>query len=459
MKKRKSKGYWDVLEHCHEVASQYQTRTELHDAEPGCYGAIMKHEWQDICFAHMGDYACLKWTDLEVCHMTALTCSSMKELHLKFPGCYNSILTHDGWKDICCSHIVRKRREYSKEVCREKALKYHSVYEFMRSEDGPYYDASVRNGWREIVCAGLPAGINRLPNGYWNSFEHCKTTALLCKDRTELQSKYSACMASIRKHHWEEECLGHMPLKYVVVTFELCKQTALKYETRSDFENGPDSNIYTDALNHGWLDEICQHMRHRGCQKRRCIYAATFSDGFAYVGLTYDAKERWDQHTLGKKGKTPVGRHAKQTGLIAKFEQLTEYLPLEEAKIQEDYFIKQYAADGWKMLNTARAGGLGGRSAMSKEEVIERVKKYERWVDFSRNEQGAWERAKKDGYLDEIKAMLKTVRYKTEEEYLAIARQYETPAEFYRHDKKAYNGAYARGILDKCCAHMKRKRK
>lgn len=458
--KKKPKGYWDDLKHCLEVAMQHNTRSELSDAEPGCYGAIMKHEgWRDICFAHMGDYACNKWTTLEVCKETALMCSTMQELRHKFQGCYNAIRSHDGWKEICCSHMQKKRRICTLEVCRAKASKYNSVYDFMHSEDRAYYEAAVRHGWRDIICAGLPRGANRVPNGYWNILENCKEAALSCKDRGELATKHSACLESIRKHHWEEECLSHMPMKRVEVTFQLCQQIALKYDTRSDFSNGPDGNIYVDSLNHGWLDEICKHMRHRGCLKKRCIYAATFSDGFAYVGLTYDTKERWEQHTVGKKGKTPVGRHIKSSGLNPTFEQLTDYLPLEEAKSQEDHFIKQYAANGWKMLNTARAGGLGGRSAMSKEEVIERVKKYERWVDFAQNEAGAWERAKKDGYLEEIKAMLKTVRYKTEEEYLEIARKYDSKTEFYKYDKKAYNGAYARGILDKCCAHMKHTKK
>lgn len=42
-------------------------------------------------------------------------------------------------------------------------------------------------------------------------------------------------------------------------TFDTCRATAAKYETRSEYGIG-DPSSYQRARREGWLDDICRHM-------------------------------------------------------------------------------------------------------------------------------------------------------------------------------------------------------
>jgi hypothetical protein len=45
-------------------------------------------------------------------------------------------------------------------------------------------------------------------------------------------------------------------------SYEKCKEEALKYTTRNDFSNSI-GGAYSSALKHGWIDEICSHMKRK----------------------------------------------------------------------------------------------------------------------------------------------------------------------------------------------------
>jgi hypothetical protein len=76
---------------------------------------------------------------------------------------------------------------------------------------------------------------------------------------------------------------------------EKCRATASEFKTRTEFQDGSPS-AYNRALNDGFLDEICQHMRPAGSKFRRALYAYEFVDKSVYVGLTFDYTQRHHQH-------------------------------------------------------------------------------------------------------------------------------------------------------------------
>jgi hypothetical protein len=103
--------------------------------------------------------------------------------------------------------------------------------------------------------------------------------------------------------------------------------------------------------------------------KDRLIYAYTFpKDKYAYIGLTWNEKERARRHLnpLGKKS-TAVSRYIKATGEIPHKEIVSAtkdnpsgFVSEEEAKRLECYFMDKYKAEGWKLLNLAPCGSIGG---------------------------------------------------------------------------------------------------
>jgi len=137
-------------------------------------------------------------------------------------------------------------------------------------------------------------------------------------------------------------------------TKERCKKDALKYNNRTEYNKNSVSS-YSKAWKKGWLDEICSHMEIKGNKYKRCIYVYEFDDNVAYIGLTYNMNVRHQQHM--KRG--PVYRHESKIKLY-KYKQLTDYLNVKDVKFNENFYIKKYKNNGWKLLNSATGGATGG---------------------------------------------------------------------------------------------------
>ena len=90
------------------------------------------------------------------------------------------------------------------------------------------------------------------------SLEQCKEIALKYKTRTEFQKGNGAAYVAARINSWLEECCAHMP-KPTVYTLESCKEEARKYKTRTEFQKG-NGAAYVAAYRNSWLGECCVHM-------------------------------------------------------------------------------------------------------------------------------------------------------------------------------------------------------
>ena len=121
----------------------------------------------------------------------------------------------------------------------------------------------------------------------------------------------------------------------------------------------------------GLVGKLCGHMERSGSLFKRKIYVFTFSDGYAYVGLAKDPDKRRKEHLSRKDKSSPILPHIKETGATFEFTVLTDWLDKDTAAKTEDEYIKKYAADGWKMLNRVRGGGLGSLVQLYTERNIE----------------------------------------------------------------------------------------
>ena len=118
-------------------------------------------------------------------------------------------------------------------------------------------------------------------------------------------------------------------------------------------------------------------MKRKGNLKKRCIYAATFEDGYAYIGLTWNTADRWQRHmSKGAERPSPIYLHSVVSNLQPNFEQLTDYMPESEAKKEEERFIREYGKK-WILLNGSKGGELGTCSyKWTKKAVFERVARF-----------------------------------------------------------------------------------
>lgn len=191
------------------------------------------------------------------------------------------------------------------------------------------------------------------PRGYW-VYETCKEEALKYTTRKTFGIGCSCAYEAARKNHWLDDICSHMTKNRL--TIEKCHEIALKYESRSEFRKY-DYDVYNLACGYHWLDEVCTHMSRSGNRIFRCIYVYEFSDNFAYVGLTYNLKER--NANRKQQINDAVTKHIKKTGLQPTLKQLSEYVFIDVAKTSESECIEFYRNNGWNMLNITKGGDAG----------------------------------------------------------------------------------------------------
>lgn len=479
IKNMKPKGWWLDINHCIEACKEAKTLKKLQEEYGGCFSAIQRYGFKEECYkylvvgdsSHKGKLRKNKkpagwWDVLEHCIEACKECKNLTELHKRYGGCNIAIRKH-GWQDECYQYLDSFRvKVYTREQLEDIAKKYSTYREFRENDNGAYTAAKSR-GILEDICAHMP------PLKKNKVYE----------DKPDLES--------VREH-------------------------AKRYTSRSEFQR-KDSRYYQWALNHGVVDEVCQHMLRRGNQKKRCIYAAEFSDKHAYIGLTYFAERRWADHL--RSGNSAVKQYMDKTGLTPTWKRLTDYIDAQDASRLEGEWMVRYSDEGWFILNVAKTGSLGGDTGYTYEEVVAELLKYDSIADFFKGSPGHYQRAYRQGWMPQLRTMrksawhsgyteqelrnifamfncLKDVRkyrhaaveaaYKlglieeltkdyivkpkkrfvvdrfTDEELEEIAKPYKYRSEFMKANPKAYRAAHRKGIIDKVCAHMEkmpRKRK
>ena len=243
-------------------------------------------------------------------------------------------------------------------------------------------------------------------------------------------------------------------------TKEKCKEEALKYNTRTEF-NKKAGSAYTKAHKKHWLDEICSHMASVGNTFNRCIYAFEFSDNSVYIGLTYNLDIRKKEHfNDNKRNKSSVLKHYKLTNILPVLNQLTDYIDVNTASKLEDIKRLEYEKNGWFILNRSKCGTIGGDILIwTKEKCKEKALLYDTRGEFKFNYNSAYNSARKNKWLDEICSHMTYICLPnnswTKDKCKKEALKYNVLSHFNRMSSGAYKSAKKNGWLDEICKHIK----
>lgn len=324
----------------------------------------------------------------------------LKEFREEEPSAY-VIIHRRGLFENLCGHMKRLIRELSDVDLAKAASPYHFRTEFARAAPSEYTTARAR-GILDRICVHMKQ--KKMPHGYW--------------------------------------------------TKENCHLEALKYDTRYDFQKGSKS-AYSVASKHDWLDDICGHMIPQGNWTKRKIYVFTFSDGYAYVGLTNNIKTRRSQH-ISRGKNSPVHKHYSETGASFEFKVLTDdWLDMDMAGHIENDYIQQYANDGWKMLNKRSGGGLGGtkHTFYTPSKLRCEVAKYDYLHDFREKSPNYYNYMQRHGLIEEYCSGLKRDSYPqgywTLENALAVVPECKSRHELAKKYYQAYELIRKAGLLEK----------
>ena len=226
---------------------------------------------------------------------------------------------------------------------------------------------------------------------------------------------------------------------------EQCKKAALVCNRRSEFAV-KFKGEYFKALREGWLDEICAHMQVVGNRYKRCIYAYVFEDfKYVYVGLTGNIEKRDKEHRV--RTSSSVNRFAIRNNTpIPPIQQMSDYLPKEEAAIREGEILRQYIAKGYIPINITKTGGLGGHlqnDGYTFEQCNGIAAKYSKRSEWKKHDYPTYYIASKLGWIDTIMPQNKPygnkdIRYWTIERCCDVAKTCKTILEF----RNKYPSAY-----------------
>jgi len=500
-------------EACVAEALKYKTRTDWAKKSGSSYNVAAENGWIDACCGHM--VAKIKpngfWTKKQ-CRIEAKKFESRSDWAKGSGTSYNTALAN-GWLEECCSHMIRKMKPmgyWTKKQCQLEARKYNSSSEW-QSASGASYGIAREKGWLKECTAHMTP--KKMPNGYWDK-QRCQTEAKKYNSKVDFSEGSMGAYHAALKNNWIDEICSHMSndRRHDGYTEEELFIEAKKYQTKRDFRDAAEKK-YLWALRHNLIDKICSHMKPLGSRAKRQLYVFEHPDKTAYVGLTYDAQKRYDQHINSKRVDT-VGvvlrQKKKEFGDRQVFKVFPGFFSQEEAIKEEQKLVKEYESKGWKMLNTAKAGSLGGNTAKyTLEECIKIARKCKKRRQLEQLNASAYRAILKNGWQDKCFAHMvdgKIDRYADEHlisviakvdsltelrakyplEYRAASRRPQfrewtekldrqrklhTPEEIFRAAKKCktrleffkrfgdeYRAAKRRGIFEEAVAHMKKRK-
>lgn len=303
----------------------------------------------------------------------------------------------------------------------------------------------------------------RKPNGYWTN-ERCAVEAKKYKTRKEFKIKSSRAYGAALCNGWMDKICGHMKEIRKPAGFwtkDRCAAEARIFDTRLEFQKSS-RRAYDAAHRNGWLDEVCVHMKAQGNLFKRCIYVIEFENKSVYVGLTDNFEKRKRQHL--ENSKNHVNKNLRKNfnqKIKFKYFKKTEYLDKEKAKELEEKVLNSYLIRGFKKLNIAKTGGLGGDILVWNEgNTAAEAKKFKTRVEFRQKSNGAYASALRNGWLNKICSHMIPLQnprgYWTKNVCLLEAKKFNTIKLFRKQSPSAYATAHRNGWLDEVCAHMKK---
>ena len=248
------------------------------------------------------------------------------------------------------------------------------------------------------------------------TYEKCKEEALKYKRKVDFQKNSGSAYQKCISNGWLDDLCSHMEILIRPREFwtkEMCLEEAIKYNKRSDFQRSS-PRIYRVLVLNGWLDEICSHMIQT--QNPR----------------GYWTKERCEQE-------------ANKYNTRTKFQK----------KSSSAYNV--CLKNGWlDELCSHMDYTCNPRGYWNQEKCLEEALKYKTYEDFKKKSNGAYNYAYRNGFLYDIIDHLKRrppVGYWSYERCKEEALKYTTLLEF-RKSSNAYSHIINNGWKDELFSHM-----
>ena len=374
-----------------------------------------------------------------------------------------------------------KSWKWTKEAVLADALKYSSKSEWRKNSRA--YAMATRQGWLDEACAHMQV----LWTAKWNK-EAVLADALKYQARGEWENNSSGAVASAKRNGWYEEATQHMPMLIERWTKESVIADAQKYQTRGEwFAN---SKSYHIARNNGWVEEATAHMFTTLSFGELVIYTFLLEHDIAFVyqktfedlrninKLPYDfylteynllVEYNGVQHERGWQGDAEDAKNIKLRDKIKQDYALTNgfnYLVIENSNrevivselIGKIHSIKPSVQLIKRLLTNEETKLLRNIGVYTKEEVLASSAQYSTIKDWRKNDDGAYNKALKMGWIEEATSHMTRLKNKsghwTKERVMASALPFTTQSAWKKEHGGAWSKAISMGWTQEACAHM-----
>lgn len=441
-KKKKPNNYWNK-ERCYSIAKRYKTIATLRNSFPTVYSKIKKEGWWDLLENHRRKVTHNKYTRKEAIEVIKRF-DKLSDFKSKEPRWYSAVHRYN-WQDLlkALKSQTTAWKYYSDTELISEAQKYKSIRDIAVNKSSLLKNIKKRGLLAKLK---IPQGYKKTPSGYWTEkriMDIASDYSTLHEFRKKEPKAYSAASRLGLSKKLRSILDAYTPVGYW--TKKRVLKEAKKYKRRVDFWKNSGA-AYNVAKNNKYLDEACNHMRKIGNKKVRALYVFEFGNNSAYVGLTYDYEQRYSSHMTKTK---KIIRATESFG--HEFIMYNEWMDVDKASREEKKLIKLYKRRGWKLLNSTSGGETGGQDLKykTKKYVKEEAKKYNTRNAFREGSPGAYNKARRENYLDEccthMKSHKKSVYNLTKKEIISLAKTYQSVSKFYQRNNTLWRRILSQG--------------
>ena len=327
--------------------------------------------------------------------------------------------------------IKSKSWKWTKDAVLADARKYLSKAEWRKNSRA--YAMATRQGWLEEATAHMTV----LWKQKWTK-EAVLNDALKYTSRREWETKSSGAVASAKRNGWYEEATAHMTMLIERWTKESVIADAQKYQTRGEWFS--QSKSYSIARNNGWVEEATSHM------------ISTYSFGelviYTYLlehSIDFTHQQKFDD--LRHINKLPFDFYLPTFNLLVEYNGIQHERGWQgnsenakEIKKRDKIKIDYAITNNFNLLII---------DAITKDEIVKKLVEKIKSIDATFNP------TKRELTQDELKK-LKSLGTISKEHVLASSKQIVTIRDWREEDDGAYNKALKMGWLDEATSHMKR---
>ena len=288
MKPVKGFGYW-TFDKVKQEAEKYNTKTEFWKGSSGAYTVAKKNNWLDDVTKHMGVvgnkfnrliysfefpdksvYVGLSYNEKVVYKYmkeTGLKPVFKKETHylsqenaVRMEEYVEDWYRQNGWKILNVNKtgaLGGTNIIWTFDKVKQEAEKYNTNIEFMRGSPGAYSSAK-RHNWLGDITKHMESYVRPI---YW-TLDKVKQEAEKYNTKKEFRKGSPRAYGIAKLNKWVDDVTKHMDeLKKHknYWTYDMVKQEAEKYNTRTEFDKG-NTSAYQAAQKNNWLDDVTKHM-------------------------------------------------------------------------------------------------------------------------------------------------------------------------------------------------------